>query len=110
MNDLMKMALEESLELTSSVISRTYRTKNELNSIYNKYQEDIRTISLLISMAHDAKNTSGNKADMVVALEKLMLSKQKDVNELSKVIELTTENAIDLEKSKKWIKTITETP
>lgn len=110
MNDLIKMALEESLELTSSVISRTYRTKNELNSIYNKYQEDIRTISSLISMVNDAKNTSGNKADMVVALEKLMLSKQKDVNELSKVIELTTENAIDLEKSKKWIKTITETP
>lgn len=110
MNDLMKMALEESLELMSSVISRTYRTKNELSSIYNKYQEDIRTISSLISMVHDAKNTSGNKSDMVVALEKLMLSKQKDVNELSKVIELTTESSIDLEKSKKWIKTITETP
>ena len=110
MNDLMRMALEESLELTYSVISRTYRTKNELNSIYNKYQEDIRTISSLISMAHDAKNTSGNKAEMVMALEKLMLSKQKDVNELGKVIELATENAIDLEKSKKWIKTTTETP
>jgi hypothetical protein len=38
------------------------------------------------------------------------LTEQKDINELVKVIELSTESAIDLEKSKKWIKTTTETP
>jgi hypothetical protein len=104
MNTLISMALKESLERLDVVSSNTSRTRNELEAIYRKHQEDIRTISSLISMAHNNKNTSENKPDMIAGLDKLMLSKQKDVAELQKMIDYATESSIEVGKARNWIK------
>jgi len=104
MNTLISMALKESLERLDVVSRNTSRTRNELDTIYRKYQEDIRNISSLISMAHDNKNTSANKPEMIAGLEKLMLSKQKDIAELQKMIDYSTESSIEVGKARDWIK------
>lgn len=109
MNSLMTMALKESLERLDVLSSNNSRTRNELNAIYNKHQEDIRTISSLISMANDAKNTSGNKSDMITSLDKLMLSKQKDVGELRKLIDYAETSFHEISKAREWIKSTMET-
>lgn len=103
MNTLISMALKESLERLDVVSHNTVQTKNEVNFIYNKHQEDIRNISSLLSIANLNKDLSDNMLDMISSLEKLMVSKQKDVAELRKVIDYATESSIEISKARSWI-------
>ena len=105
----MTMALKESLERLDVVSGNNSRTRIELDAIYKKHQDDIRTISRLISMANDGKNTSENKLDMIKDLESLMLSKQKDVGELRKLLDYSESTSNELGKARSWIKGTMET-
>lgn len=109
MNSLMTMALQESIDRLEIISGNTTRTHIELEAIYKKHQDDILTISRLISIANDAKNTSENKIDIIKNLENLMLSKQKDVSEFRKLIDYTESTSTELGKARSWIKGTMET-
>lgn len=108
MKNLMSMALNDALERLDVASQNSYQISNGIDSLGHKYQEDIRTISSLISLANSPKNESANKSEMLEALQKLMESKQKDSSELRKIKDYLDSSKNEIPKAKNWIKAALE--
>lgn len=105
MNDLLKMAVNESASLSSEATSNIYSASNNVEKLYNKCQNDIRSLSTIFNAVHNLP-ASPERDQVKASLEELRLIKHDDLKIYQDIIRTLKQASDNTSKSGSWAKSI----